>query len=415
MLKDTRLINKRKVINDPVYGFISLRHEIIFDLMEHPWFQRLRRIKQLGLSHFVYPGAMHTRFSHALGAMHLMGMAIDSLRSKGVEISLEEDEALCIAILLHDIGHGPFSHALENALIKKVHHERVGLAIMNKLNRHFQGRLDLAIQIFLNQYSRKFMHQLVSSQLDIDRMDYLTRDSFFTGVNEGIIGYDRLLKMMSVKDDQLVWEEKGIHSIEKFILSRSIMYWQGYMHKTVLSAEFLIIDLLKRAQELVDAGHDLPASPMLKWFMEHQPDDDTLENDPEVLNRFLMLDDSDVLVSCKMWISHSDPTLRCLANKLLDRDLHQVILSNQPISPLNLEKWKKSVEEMNAEVITSYLFATGMVENDVYNPAKGAIKILQKDGRIVDFAEVSTHMRHLLEEKNVVKHYVYLPKGCASS
>jgi HD superfamily phosphohydrolase len=286
---------------------------------------------------------------------------------------------------------------------------------MNKLNRHFQGRLDLAIQIFLNQYSRKFMHQLVSSQLDIDRMDYLTRDSFFTGVNEGIIGYDRLLKMMSVKEDQLVWEEKGIHSIEKFILSRSIMYWQVYMHKTVLSAEFLIIDVLKRAQALVDSGHDLPASPMLKWFMEHQPDDATLENDPEVLNKFLMLDDSDVLVSCKMWITHPDPTLRFLANKLLDRDLHQVMLSNQPFSALNLEHWNKSVIEMNADVQSDYLFATGVVENDVYNPAKGAIKILQKDGRIVDFAEVSTHMRHLLEEKNVVKHFVYLPKGCASS
>jgi len=408
------LINKRKVINDPVYGFISLRHEIIFDLMEHPWFQRLRRIKQLGLSHFVYPGAMHTRFSHALGAVHLMGMAIDSLRSKGVVITAEEDEALCIAILLHDIGHGPFSHALEHALIKKVHHERVGLAIMNKLNQAFQQRLNLGIQIFLNRYSRKFMHQLVSSQLDIDRMDYLTRDSFFTGVNEGIIGYDRLLKMMSVKDDELVWEEKGIHSIEKFILSRSIMYWQVYMHKTVLSAEFLIIDLLKRAQELVDAGVDLPASPMLKWFMEHQPDDATLENDPEVLNKFLLLDDSDVLVSCKMWITHSDPTLRFLANKLLDRDLNQVLLSNTPFSNENLTAWKTTVENQNNSIQAAYLFSTGVVENDVYNPAKGAIKILQKDGRLVDFAEVSTHMRHLLEEKNVVKHYVYLPKGGVS-
>ena len=410
MLKDTRSINKRKVINDPVYGFISLRHEIIFDLMEHPWFQRLRRIKQLGLSHFVYPGAMHTRFSHALGAVHLMGLAIDALRSKGVVISAEEDEALCIAILLHDIGHGPFSHALEHALIKKVHHERVGLAIMNKLNQAYQGRLSLAIDIFQNKYERKFMHQLVSSQLDIDRMDYLTRDSFFTGVDEGIIGYDRLIKMMQVVNDQLVWEEKGIHSIEKFILSRSIMYWQVYMHKTVLSAEFLIIDMLKRAQELVDSGVDLEASPILAWFMKNQPDDETLENDPEVLNRFLLLDDSDVLVSGKMWVNHSDPTLRLLAHKLLYRDLNKVILAPTAPDSDKVTQWKKSVENHHPDVITSYLFSQGSVQNDVYNPAKGPILILKKDGTTVDFVQFSTHMKHLLEEVRVEKQYVYAPK-----
>jgi HD superfamily phosphohydrolase len=226
--------NKHKILNDPVYGFISLRYPLLLDLMDHPFVQRLRRISQLGLSHLVYPGAVHNRFHHAVGAMHLMQEAVDSLRERGVDITEAEARGVCAAILLHDIGHGPFSHALEHSLVQGVGHEAISALMMTRLNDAFGGELDLAIQIFLNQYSRKFMHQLVSSQLDIDRMDYLTRDSFFTGVNEGIIGYDRLLKMMSVKEDQLVWEEKGIHSIEKFILSRSIMYWQVYMHKTVL-------------------------------------------------------------------------------------------------------------------------------------------------------------------------------------
>lgn len=411
MIRESNATNKRKVINDPVYGFITLQHDLIFDLIEHPWFQRLRRIKQLGLSHFVYPGALHTRFNHALGAVHLMGQAIEGLRIKGVKISEEEAEGLCAAILLHDVGHGPFSHALEHTIMQGIHHENVSLAIMNHLNEEFDGQLTLAISIFKGTYPRTFFHQLVSGQLDIDRLDYLTRDSFFTGVSEGIVSYDRILKMLDVVDDQLVVEEKGIHSIEKFILSRSIMYWQVYMHKTVLSAEFLITHLLRRARELVHQGIDVPTTPFLSWFMQNDVSDIDLSANPEVLNRFLVLDDNDVSVSTKMWSEHSDTVLSDLAKRLLDRKLNKVMLSVKPFSEEQIERLRNQTQAMiDPQTDLSYYFNTGIVSNDIYNPDKGAILVKRRDGSLTDFTELSAHMSQLLEGRKIQKHFIYVPK-----
>ncbi|MBK7428612.1 MAG: HD domain-containing protein, partial [Saprospiraceae bacterium] len=292
-------MNKKKIINDPVYGFITIPYIIIFDLIEHPAFQRLRRIRQTGLSDFVYPGALHTRFHHALGAMHLMKQAIDVLRAKGTEITEDEAEAVCVAILLHDIGHGPFSHALEHTLLD-IHHETLSLVIMERINFEMSGKITLAIQIFKNEYHKTFLHHLVSSQLDMDRMDYLNRDSFFTGVAEGKIGYDRIIKMLAVKDDQLVVEEKGIYSIEKFLMARRIMYWQVYLHKAVLSAEHMLIQTLKRARFLTEQGQDLPVSSQLKFFLKRHV---TENSNPQTdwLNCYFELDDIDILMALKQF------------------------------------------------------------------------------------------------------------------
>jgi uncharacterized protein len=280
--------NKRKIINDPVYGFISIPGEIIFDIIEHPWFQRLRNIKQLGLTSFVYPGANHSRFQHALGALHLMDMAIATLRSKGIEISHEEEEATFLAILLHDIGHGPFSHALESSIIEGITHEDISLLLMKKLNEQYSGRLELAIDIFLGNYSRKFLHELISGQMDMDRLDYLRRDSFFTGVIEGSVGSERIIRMLNVSDQSLVVDEKGIYSLEKFLVARRLMYWQVYMHKTVLSSESLLVNVLKRARELSVGGIDLYTTPALKFFLKNSFEKQDLWND-ECLLRVLLL------------------------------------------------------------------------------------------------------------------------------
>ncbi|MBL7943605.1 MAG: HD domain-containing protein, partial [Flavobacteriales bacterium] len=306
------LKHKRKIINDPVYGFITIRHPQVLLLIDHPWFQRLRRIAQLGLSHLVYPGALHNRFQHAIGAMHLMQSAIDELRHKGIAISNEEELGLLTAVLLHDIGHGPFSHALEFTLVPGLHHERISSLMMERLNAESGGKLEVALRIFSDTHPKKFLHQLVSSQLDMDRLDYLARDSFFSGVVEGQVGSERILKMLDVVDDQLVVEEKGIYSIEKFIVARRFMYWQVYLHHAVLSAEFMLVSVLRRARTLARNGVDLFATPALGFFLINDVNDENFKSNDHALQHYSALDDFDITASLKVWQSHSDKVLSTL-------------------------------------------------------------------------------------------------------
>ncbi|MBA7547911.1 hypothetical protein ES705_40352 [subsurface metagenome] len=325
---NSKKINKKKIINDPVHGFVTITSEFIFDLIEHNYFQRLRRIKQLGLTHYVYPGATHTRFQHTIGALHLMGQALDSLKSKGIKISKDEEEAVLVAILLHDIGHGPFSHALEESLISGIDHEILSQLLMNELNTIFNGRLNLAIEIFNNRYSKKFLHQLVSSQLDMDRLDYIKRDSFFTGVAEGTIGTDRIIKMLNVSDDKLVVEKKGIYSVEKFLISRRLMYWQVYFHKTVMASEYLLVKMLQRAKLLASKEVSMFATPALSYFLYHDIHAANIKQElQKVISHFVKLDDTDIITSAKEWANHDDKILSILARNLVNRKLPLVILS----------------------------------------------------------------------------------------
>lgn len=392
---DQNNINKKKIINDPVFGFITIQSELIFDLLEHPYMQRLRRIKQLGLSFLVYPGANHSRFEHALGASHLMGQAITVLRLKGHEITEEEADAVTIAILLHDIGHAPFSHVLENSLVE-VAHEELSLLLMNELNRQFNGRLALAIEIFQNKYKKKFLHQLVAGQLDMDRLDYLSRDSFFTGVAEGVVGIDRIIKMLNVWDDQLAVDLKGIYSIEKFLIARRLMYWQVYLHKTVVSAEFLLIGILKRAKDLFSAGHQLFATPTLEVFLKNnftsQNFWDNLNVEGKtVLEWFAQLDDNDIISSVKEWQFHSDPVLSSLSKSLIQRRLFRVKLKKKPVS----KKWKeKMIQHISGEItgdpeLAKYFLMTGEITNNAYNRNTENIKILFKNGKVKDMGKAS--------------------------
>jgi len=404
------LANKRKIINDPVHGFIHLQYELVYDLLEHPWFQRLRRIQQLGLSAFVYPGANHTRFAHALGATHLMQQAIEVLRFKGHFISEEEAESLCAAILLHDIGHGPFSHALEHTLITSVHHEELSLAFMKAINAEWKGRLDTTIAIFEDKYPKKFLHQLVSSQLDMDRLDYLSRDSFFTGVHEGVIGYDRIIKMLEVADDEIVIEEKGIYSLEKFIISRRLMYWQVYLHKTVLSAEMMMVKLLSRAKQAASEGAVVEGSIHLHPFLY-----DTWKSASwsmeEMLQKFASLDDSDILYSMKTWVSHPDPVLSYLSKSLLQRKLLKIIMQKDTISAdLIAEKMAIAAGSFGwtAEEL-SYILFSDMASNMAYSP-QGRIQILFKDKTIRDLVEASDYLNLRSLSNQVVKHYLCFPK-----
>ncbi|RKM90196.1 HD domain-containing protein, partial [Aquimarina sp. BL5] len=328
--------NKLKILNDPIYGFITIPNELIFDLIEHRYFQRLRRISQMGLSYLVYPGAHHTRFHHALGCMHLMQNAVRVLRFKGVSVSSEEEDALCIAILLHDIGHGPFSHAMEHSIVNEVNHESISLMFMEKINQEFNGSLTLAIQIFKGEYHRQFLHQLISGQLDMDRLDYLKRDSFYTGVAEGNINSERLITMLNVVDDELVVEEKGIYSVEKFLLARRLMYWQVYLHKTSLVAESLLIRVLKRAKELVDQGGKLSSSKALLFFLENKITADNFTDD--VLETFSKLDDYDIVSAMKEWTTSDDFVLRSLCNMIIDRDLLKIKIKKKAF---NEEKIKR--------------------------------------------------------------------------
>ena len=405
-------MNKKKIFNDPVYGFVSVPYEIIFDLIEHPYFQRLRNIKQLGLTHLVYPGALHTRFHHALGAMHLMGIALETLRNKGIEISEDEAKAVTIAILLHDIGHGPFSHALESCIVPSIQHEDLSILLMKRLDVEFKGALTLAIEIFENKYSKKFLHQLVSSQLDMDRMDYLNRDSFYTGVSEGVIGFDRILKMIYVIDDQLVIEEKGIYSIEKFLIARRLMYWQVYYHKTVISAEQLLVKILKRAKEISVQGHQLFASPAFSFLLKNNPTADDFKGDVRYLDAFANIDDHDIYSAIKVWVDDADPILAKLCSELINRRLYSIEIQNDDISAEYVDQ--KTEELMKkwdlGDEAKPYFVFTGIINNNAYNPDGGKILILTKGKGLQDIAISSDGLNLEALSKNVVKHFICYPK-----
>ncbi|OKL40519.1 HD domain-containing protein [Pontibacter flavimaris] len=408
-------MNKKKIFNDPVYGFITAPTELIFDIIEHPYFQRLRRIKQLGLTEMVYPGALHTRFHHALGAMHLMDTALQTLRSKNNEINDAEYEASLIAILLHDVGHGPFSHALETAIFKNVHHEHLSLHIMHLLNEHFGGRLGMAIDIFTDNYPRRFLHQLVSSQLDVDRLDYLNRDSFYTGVYEGKIGADRIIKMLDVANDKLVVEEKAIYSIENFLVSRRLMYWQVYLHKTVISAENMVLRVVQRARELMQRGVDVPASPCLRFFLSSDLTMDDFKRDKSILSRFVSLDDHDIWSGIKEWSQHADFILSYLAQSILSRKLFKVYISAKPIDQDMLLGIKELVQDKYnlAEEEIKYLMISGKIGNNAYDVEGQTIDMLTKSGYVVDVAEASDLPNIRALSYKVEKHFVCYPKEVA--
>jgi HD superfamily phosphohydrolase len=387
---------------------------LIFDLIEHPYFQRLRRIKQLGLSCLVYPGANHTRFEHALGALHLTRIALDVLISKGVDITPEEAEAVSIAVLLHDIGHGPFSHALEHTLIVGVSHENMSLLLMEKLNLEFGGRLDTAIDIFRNSYEKKFLHQLVAGQLDVDRLDYLRRDSFFSGVVEGTIGSDRILKMLNVKNDVLVVEYKGIYSVEKFLIARRLMYWQVYLHKTVLVAEHLLIKVLQRANELAAAGIGLFAPPRLKWFLQNTIDHSVFENHKkklELIDNFIALDDSDIICSMKEWCLHPDRILSFLANSIINRKLFRIKIGNAEISresKQEIEKRAIKYFSINREELNYFVF-DDKISNNIYQMDTDEIVVLEKNGTTKSIGKASDIDMNAISGC-VEKHFICYPK-----
>jgi HD superfamily phosphohydrolase len=402
--------NKLKIFNDPIYGFITIPNAFIYDLIQHPYFQRLRRISQMGMSYLVYPGAHHTRFHHALGCMHIMQKAVQTLQFKGVSISAEEEEALYIAILLHDIGHGPFSHAMEHSIVEEVHHEELSLLFMEQLNQEFDGRIDLAIQVFKGEYPRKFMLQLISSQLDMDRMDYLKRDSFYSGVAEGNINSDRLIQMMHVKDDVLVIEEKGIYSVEKFLVARRLMYWQAYLHKTSVVAELILTKILKRAKELTQNGIQLPCSASLQFFMTHKIA--LADFDAQTLNKFSYLDDYDIMGAIKSWQFHDDYVLQNLCRMVLNRDLLKIQLTEEKPDKSELITLKNKF--MNwaslSEKEANYFVFKGKLKNQAYSKSSAPIYILKKDNSIEDVVEASDQMYLKALSKEVTKYYVCFPK-----
>ena len=406
-------LNKRKIVNDPIYGFITIPYSIIFDLIEHPYFQRLRRIKQLGLTNLVYPGALHTRFHHAIGAMHLMGQAIEEIRNKGHEITEEEAIATNIAILLHDIGHGPFSHALEHSIVSNITHEGISELFMDKLNKEFNGSLTLALKIFQNKYSKKFLHQLISGQLDVDRLDYLQRDSFYTGVSEGVISADRIIKMLNVIDGQLAIEAKGIYSIEKFIIARRLMYWQVYLHKTVLGAENLLVNILKRAKELAEKKTELFCTPALNVFLYNNYSEQDFAENAQLLEHFAQLDDYDIMTSIKVWTNHKDKVLSMLCKRIINRKLFKVELQNSPFKESIIfetkEEVKKTLNLSDAE--SEYFVLTGNVINEAYRADKIHINILFKDGSLVDIAKASDQLNIDVLSKRVKKYYLCSPKS----
>jgi len=397
---------RNKIFNDPVYGFVSVPHGILLDLIDHPYFQRLRRIRQLGLSSYVYPGALHTRFHHALGALHLMQYAIETLRQKGVDITPEEAEGACIAILLHDIGHGPFSHALEH-LLADMHHEDLSNLFMEDLNQQFDGRLTMAIQIFRDDYPKKFLHQLVSGQLDMDRMDYLNRDSFFTGVSEGVIGYDRIIKMLDVHGGELVVEEKGRYSIEKFLIARRLMYWQVYLHKTGVAAEKMLIHALFRARELALQDETLEVPRHLGWFLYRKTGD--MPEPAEMLSHFSRLDDHDVTAAIKYWSEASDFTLAFLSKGLLDRRLFRLEWHTEPVSPEYADQIRQKVlESTGKQAAMEHLVYTGSESNRAYDDSKEQIKILFKNGQVIPIDQCSDVP---LYTQLVTKHFICYPKS----
>ncbi len=400
---------KKKIINDPVYGFISLESELIFQIVEHPHFQRLRRISQLGLTYLVYPGANHTRFQHALGAYHLMCRAVAVLKSKSVDISEEEAVAVQIAILLHDIGHGPFSHALENSLLKGLNHEEIGLLLMEELNTEFDGALDLAISIFKNEYAKGFLHQLVSSQLDMDRLDYLKRDSFFTGVSEGVIGSDRIISMLNVVNDKLVVEEKGIYSVEKFIVARRLMYWQVYMHKAVLSAEFMLLKALQRAREISSLGMTVEANPSLRRLLKG--DIKSSKDSDAFLRDFVNLDDNDVLAAVKAWTQHQDEVLSGICKRLVQRRLNKVMVQTEAFKEGLISKYSKRAQEhFNiSEKDAKYIVFAESMSNLAYTPESEQIDILRKSGDVLEISKVAELLSFSSLSGKVEKHFLSIP------
>lgn len=405
--------NKKKIINDPVYGFVSIPSELIYDLIEHRYFQRLRRIRQLGLSNMVYPGAQHTRFQHVIGAMSLTVQAVDILRSKGIAINAEECDAVCASVLLHDMGHGPFSHTLEEVIIKGVHHEDISLAFMQRLNDELQGRLGMAIDIFRNTYHKKFLHQLVSSQVDMDRLDYLRRDSFYTGVQEGVIGHDRIIHMMNVVDDEIVIEEKGIYAIEKFLIARRLMYWQVYLHKTVIAAEELLVRILQRAKFLAGNGIELFASPAFRHFLYHTPGKADFFSNPQHLDLYSELDDSDIFGALKVWCSHTDAVLSALCKQLRDRNLPKISIQHAPYDADEVEQLKISVaQRMNITVAdAAYFVFSDRVMNTAYSPEGFNINILYRNGQVQDIAEASDQYNISALAKPVTKYFLCCPKN----
>ena len=401
--------NKLKIINDPIYGFIHIPSTLVFDIIEHRYFQRLRRINQMGLSFLVFPGAKHTRFEHVLGCMYLMQKTVEMLRFKGVSISDKEAEGLYIAILLHDIGHGPFSHAMEHSIVENISHEDISLLFMKELNATFNGKLELAIQIFQGTYPRKFMHQLISSQLDMDRADYLKRDSFYTGVAEGNINSERLISMLNVRNDELVVEEKGLFSVEKFLIARRLMYWQVYLHKTSVTAEQMLIRLLKRAKILVQAGEPLQMSSALSFFVHNRISNENFTT--EVLEQFAQLDDTDIFAAMKEWQFHSDSVLSSLSRMLLNRDLLKVKLRPTDFEVLKIKRLQNMavINGYTPETVDYFVF-TGMMENRAYNPEKQIVKLLTKNGRVVDISKTAEGLNLEALAQKTVKYYVCYPK-----
>ena len=403
-------VNKFKIFNDPIYGFISIPNSLIYDLIQHPYFQRLRRISQMGLSYLVYPGANHTRFHHALGCMHIMQKAIDVLRFKAIEISSEEEKALYITILLHDIGHGPFSHAMEHSIVEKGNHELISLQFMRKLNKEFNGELDLAIQIFTGNYHRNFMLQLVSSQLDMDRMDYLQRDSFYSGVAEGSINADRLIQMMNVVDNNLVIEEKGIYSVENFLIARRLMYWQVYFHKTSLVAELILTKILKRAKELSQKGESLNCSEALSYFLNNKIE---VENfDDLILEKFSELDDYDIISALKDWQNHNDFILSTLSKMIINRDLLKITMSDEKFTQVEIDEHvRKFADLQNISLSDSnYFVFKGKIKNQAYNKNQQQIQILKKNKEVVDIIFASDQLILKALTKNISKYYICFPK-----
>lgn len=406
--------NKKKIINDPVHGFISIPGEFLFDLIEHPYLQRLRWIKQLGMTALVYPGATHTRFQHTIGCMHLMSEAVETLRSKGHNITSEESEAVHAAILMHDLGHGPFSHVLESTLVQGIDHEAISLLFMERLNEQLKGQLSMAIDIFTNRYPKKFLHQLVSSQLDMDRLDYLRRDSFYTGVSEGVVSSDRIIKMLGVANDQLVVEAKGIYSIEKFLIARRLMYWQVYLHKTALVAEKMLINILRRARQLAGDPQTMQIPGHLAYFLNHQPSLEQFRNDPKVLDHFALLDDSDIMTALKSWTAHPDKVLSVLADGLLNRNLLAIEIQDGAFEQDRIaslrNQLQKTFDLKEAEEAAFFVF-TATISNNTYSIIDDKINILCRDNTVKDIANASDMLDLSVLGKTVKKQILCYPKA----
>ena len=400
-----------KILNDPIYGFITVPHARILALIDHPWFQRLRYIKQLGVGHLVYPGALHTRFHHALGAMHLIGEAIKTLRYKGHAITEEEEIGASIAILLHDVGHGPFSHALEHSIVEGIAHEDVSALVMDALNDQFDGAMEMGLAIFRDRHPRRALHQLVSSQLDVDRIDYLNRDSFYTGVSEGVIGGDRILKMLQIVDDRLVVEEKAIYSIEKFLVARRLMYWQVYLHKTVVACEQMLVETLRRAKQLAMDGSDLFASPELTRFLRSRHDRDSFK-DPAVLHDFLKLDDHDIMGAVKVWMDHKDKVLSTLSSDLVLRRNLRIRIQDEPWDQQRISDLKKKVaDQLKIPIEDADRFVlTDRIVNNAYDPTTDRIELLYKDGSLRDIAAASDNLGIAALSRPVEKWYLAWPR-----